>query len=171
MVHKDIALYPLPPLCACVTCRVPEVSQEDVYLLSLTRYLPQLTSLTLTDETFSVNWPFNIIISRTPTFISNTLTTVTLGCALDNVWMARTLQRHAPALTTINARGIGWQEGRVDVAPVCTWRTVRVHSMDASHWFNSADVDWLPLPADGQLQLDLAGCGLALDLPLGDEVR
>ncbi len=148
----------LPALRHVTIHRVSADSQTALWP-SVAAYLPQLTSLTITEQPEDVRGeipPWATAVFR-PAHPSNTLTHLSLPCSLGSP-LVGLLQKSAPPLEHLTVtelcRRPDHDDDTAGVLPVCSWRTLVLTDREAVHRPLQA---WLPLPADGKLVVDVSG--------------
>ncbi len=134
-------------------------------------YLPQLQSLAIEKQPAPAStterpaWA-SVFSASTHSY---TLHSLTVPCNL-TPWLVQLLQQYTTALQTVTVRLLSSSElGVESVASVCSWTTIVCTD---KYTIPHQVLSWLPMPASGNLVLDIPGPGgLSVELPISDEVR
>lgn len=137
-----------------LTIAIAEESQAALWA-SVQPYIQQLTSLTITERcnlsTLSARPRWAGVFS--PAGPSSTLTHLSLPCIL-RPWLVQMLQQSLPVLAELTVSGVAkWTQDREQLAPVCSWRTLRV----SNEFLCLHESSWLPQPTGGKLVIEHAG--------------
>ncbi len=166
----------LPALTELTIGTIPAHAQSTFWA-SLAQYLPQLSSLSIAQQPDADPDPqlAPLVVPHLPPYINiftsvakaSNLTRLSVPCDLDP-YLAVFLQHYAPALQELTVKGVAYR-GFDGIAPSeCPWHTLRC----MGGRLEGKDLEDLPMPAQGNLAIELQGerAALELTLPVSDAV-